>query len=111
MDEHENHDTQSHSHHGMGKKDNSQPGRMDHSPEKMDNPAVHNAHAGHTMPASRAASGDHSTHAGHGTDHSGHEQMFRVRFWWSLLLSIPVLLYSEMIQIWLGFTLPSFPFS
>lgn len=37
--------------------------------------------------------------------------MFRVRFWWSLLLSIPVLLYSEMIQMWLGFTPPAFPFS
>ena len=37
--------------------------------------------------------------------------MFRIRFWWSLLLSIPVLLYSEMIQMWLGFTAPAFPFS
>lgn len=54
---------------------------------------------------------NHSAHAGHGVDHSGHEQVFRTRFWWSLLLSIPVLLYSEMIQMWLGFTPPSFPFS
>jgi Cu2+-exporting ATPase len=37
--------------------------------------------------------------------------MFRTRFWWSLLLSIPVLLYSNMIQMWLGFTPPAFPFS
>ncbi|MCQ3937537.1 MAG: heavy metal translocating P-type ATPase [Chloroflexi bacterium] len=37
--------------------------------------------------------------------------MFRVRFWWSLLLSIPVLAYSEMIQMWLGFMPPMFPFS
>jgi Cu2+-exporting ATPase len=54
---------------------------------------------------------DHSAHAGHGADHSGHEQMFRIRFWWSLLLSIPVLLYSEMIQMWLGFMPPMFPFA
>ncbi|MEW6287040.1 MAG: copper-translocating P-type ATPase [Chloroflexota bacterium] len=54
---------------------------------------------------------DHSAHRGHGVDHTGHEQMFRVRFWWSLLLSIPVLLYSEMIQMWLGFMPPAFPFS
>jgi P-type Cu2+ transporter len=53
----------------------------------------------------------HSTHVGHGTDHSGHEKMFRVRFWWSLLLSIPVLVYSEMIQHWLGFMPPMFPFA
>jgi Cu2+-exporting ATPase len=67
----------------------------------------HSAHAGHNMPANM----DHSAHAGHGADHSGHEQMFRVRFWWSLLLSIPVLLYSEMIQMWLGFMPPMFPFA
>ena len=51
----------------------------------------------------------HQRHAAHGVDHSGHEQMFRTRFWWSLLLSIPVLLYSEPIQNWLGFSMPSFP--
>jgi len=32
----------------------------------------------------------HAAHAGHGTDHTGHEQMFRTRFWWSLLLTIPM---------------------
>ncbi len=35
--------------------------------------------------------------------------MFRNRFWVSLVLSIPVLLYSPMIQKWLGFTVPEFP--
>ncbi|MDL1910636.1 hypothetical protein FBQ81_08060 [Chloroflexi bacterium CFX6] len=69
-------------------------------------------HAGHAMPAGTATTKeDHSAHAGHGTDHTGHEGMFRVRFWWSLLLSIPVLVYSEMIQMWLGFTPPAIPFS
>jgi Cu2+-exporting ATPase len=47
-------------------------------------------------------------HAAH-TDHTGHEEMFRRRFWVSLLLSIPVLLYSHMIQEWLGFMMPAFP--
>ena len=51
----------------------------------------------------------HAAHEGHAADHTGHEQMFRVRFWWSLLLSIPVLLYSEMIQSWFRFSLPVFP--
>ncbi len=41
-------------------------------------------------------------------DHSGHEQMFRIRFWWSLVLSIPVLIYSPMIQELLNFTVPEF---
>ena len=35
--------------------------------------------------------------------------MFRDRFWLSLALSVPVLLCSEMIQDWLGFSLPTFP--
>lgn len=49
---------------------------------------------------------EHSS--GH-TDHSGHEQLFRQRFWVCLLLSIPVLVYSEMLQMWFGFTAPVFP--
>jgi Cu2+-exporting ATPase len=35
--------------------------------------------------------------------------MFRGRFWVSLALSVPVVLYSEMIQMWLGFNAPQFP--
>jgi len=53
--------------------------------------------------------GGHNGHGDHGADHTGHEQMFRTRFWWSLLLSVPVLLYSPAIQNWLGFSAPSFP--
>ncbi|MCB0114593.1 MAG: heavy metal translocating P-type ATPase, partial [Caldilineaceae bacterium] len=35
--------------------------------------------------------------------------MFRRKFWVSLILSTPVLLYSEMIQMWLEYTAPAFP--
>jgi len=35
--------------------------------------------------------------------------MFRTRFWWSLLLSFPVLFYSELIQRFLGYAAPTFP--
>jgi P-type Cu2+ transporter len=42
-------------------------------------------------------------------DHSGHEALFRRRFWVCLALSIPVLLYSPMLQEWLNFTMPDFP--
>jgi Cu2+-exporting ATPase len=41
--------------------------------------------------------------------HSNHETLFRNRFWVSLLLSIPVLLYSPTLQSWLGFAMPAFP--
>jgi Cu2+-exporting ATPase len=60
---------------------------------------------GHPLPDRAGAHGGHTAHV----DHTGHEAMFRRRFWVSLVLSIPVLLYSEMIQMWLGFTMPAFP--
>ncbi|OTF01879.1 copper-translocating P-type ATPase [Halorubrum sp. SD683] len=54
--------------------------------------------------------GSHKGHGeGHGGMHEGHEQMFRQRFFVSTVLSIPVLLYSEMLQEWLGFSAPTFP--
>ena len=56
--------------------------------------------------------GGHGGHgAGHGDGgmHAGHEEMFRRRFFVSLLLSIPVLLYSATLQEWLGFSVPTFP--
>ncbi|USZ72064.1 heavy metal translocating P-type ATPase [Natronosalvus halobius] len=57
--------------------------------------------------------GGHDDHGGgdhnHGGMHEGHEQMFRRRFFVSTLLSIPVLLYSETLQSWLGFSVLAFP--
>lgn len=50
---------------------------------------------------------DH-TNGEHGNN-SGHEQLFRRRFWICLVFSIPVLIYSSTIQGWLGFTAPVFP--
>lgn len=70
------------------------------------------AHAGEMHEAShRAATGHagHEAHAAHGVDHTGHELMFRNRFWVCLVLTIPVLLYSPMLQMWFGFTTPTFP--
>jgi Cu2+-exporting ATPase len=55
--------------------------------------------------SARTAGRHHVAH----TDHTGHEQMFRRRFWVCLVLSIPVLLYSPTLQEWLGFTMPAFP--
>lgn len=50
----------------------------------------------------------HST-GSHTVNHHGHEELFRRRFWGSLLLSMPVLLYSHEIQSWFGFRAPAFP--
>src|SRR5687768_3266371 len=51
----------------------------------------------------RSARGAHDKHAGHSVE------TFRARFWLSLLLSIPVVLFSEMVQDWFNFSMPSFP--
>src|SRR5688572_15108450 len=71
-----------------------------HTEMKVENSThdMHAAHAGRDMSQAGA-------HAGH-VDHSGHEDMFRRRFWISLLLSIPVLLYTPMLQMWFGFQMP-----
>lgn len=48
-------------------------------------------------------------HAGH-DKHEGHSpEMFKRKFWLTLVLTIPVLLYSETIQGLLGFSMPAFP--
>jgi len=44
-----------------------------------------------------------------GVDHTGHERLFQRKFWVSILLSIPVLAYSEPLQSWLSFSMPTFP--
>lgn len=54
-------------------------------------------------------------HDNHGTEdshdkHAGHSVgMFKDKFWLSFWLTVPVLVYSEMIQQWFKFTPPIFP--
>ena len=72
---------------------------------------AHAGHKGHDGAREHAASdahGGHQSHAGH-IDHTGHELVFRNRFWVCLLLTVPVLLYSHMLQMWFGFNTPAFP--
>jgi Cu2+-exporting ATPase len=84
MDDHQRHhnDTEDHQNHDGSDK------QQDH----------HGAHEQHDQGA-----------RGHHADHSGHEEMFRRRFWICLVLSIPVLIYSPTLQNWLGFSPPEFP--
>jgi len=83
--------------------DTSHAGHTDHDADHTGH-EMHGGHdAGHAVHA-----GHDAGHAGH-TDHTGHEQMFRQRFWANLLLTIPVLLFSPMLQRWLGFSMPEFP--
>src|SRR5690606_18541901 len=68
------------------------------------------AHHDHGEHAPHSHTGAHgSAHAGH-DHHAGHSvAMFRSKFWLTLLLSIPTVIWSEMIQQWFGYTAPRFP--
>lgn len=76
----------------------------------------HQDHAIHAASPDQPSHADHPDHAAHASperheahiDHSGHEQLFRQRFWMSLVLSIPVLAFSPAIQGWLHFSIPAF---
>src|SRR5829696_403373 len=65
-------------------------------------------HHGNAGPPGHGQYGQHGGHGAHG-GHGDHAAQFRDRFWLSLLLTVPVIAYSEMVQEWLGFTPPQFP--
>ena len=64
-----------------------------------DAPEHHDAHAHHGA----HGKGGHDKHAGHSPG------MFRDKFWLSLALTIPVVFWSEHIQMLLGYEAPVFP--
>jgi len=63
----------------------------------------HGAHADQADSADQADHGAHDKHAGHTPE------MFRDRFWFSLVLTLPILYFSEQVQQWLGYQAVSFP--
>lgn len=72
------------------------------------------------MASSHSHETDHARHTNAGHDHhhehhhddhgshAGHADIYQRRFIISLILSIPVVIYSHMVQEWLGFTPPDF---
>ena len=56
----------------------------------------HDQHADHS---------DHPEHSNH-MDHSGHVQKFRKLFWIMLIIAAPVIAFSEMFSMFLGYQLP-----
>jgi P-type Cu2+ transporter len=81
---------------------------------KSDDPG-HAGHA-HAAPASAHATHEghdkrahHGEHAGH-DKHAGHSvEMFRDKFWLTLLLTIPALIWGHMLQDVFGYRAPAFP--
>lgn len=77
--------------------------------------ASHSAHTKHNHESHACCTADSpDTHAGHAM-HDGHDKheghspdMFKKKFWLSLLLTIPVVLYSHTIMDLFGYTMPVF---
>ncbi len=74
----------------------------------------HRHHHGHSAETS-VELGDHDEHGAHGA-HGGHDKhaghsvaMFRDKFWISLLLTIPTLIWGHMLQRAFGYTPPAIP--
>lgn len=89
--QHENH---SHAHHHTSHDHTQHHAEASHAPT-------------HTQPMTHHSE-SHDAHAGHGAMHEGHLPLMRQRFWLSLVLTIPVILYSPAIQTWFNFTMPTF---
>jgi Cu2+-exporting ATPase len=80
-----------------------------HSPHQHDSPPSSDA-TGHADHAYDASGSDHS--AGGDDKHAGHSvEMFRQKFWGTLLLSIPTVIWAPMIQHWFGYEAPGGPVS
>src|SRR5512145_451874 len=64
-------------------------------------------HAGHPHAAHDQPGPDHAAHEqrGHGAHALHSRDAFRQRFWWTLLISIPIVVTSPMIMDWFGYEL------
>mgnify|MGYP003654819232 CR=1 FL=1 len=85
-------------------------GRAATVPPATSNRGGHEGHA--AAEASPATSGPAPGHSGHRSHdkHEGHSPaMFRDRFWLSLALTVPVVIWSAHIQELLGYRAPAFP--
>ena len=99
--------------------DNTEENDSTQEPHQSDHPRMNEnrrraAHVTHGSARTLDHGDEHREHGNRGMDHgggmhAGHERMFRRRFFVSLVLSIPVLLYSEGFQALVGFSVPAFP--
>jgi len=81
-----------------------------HHTEHPDHPG-HSEHPEFPQYPEPARHPDHSAHPAHPPSaHAGHgAELFRDRFWVSLALTIPTLVWSDLLQGWLGYAAPRFP--
>lgn len=99
LEQHKGHEPEDFGHHDHG--------RVDHrgvaDPKDLDSNRGANARGSH------GNRGGHSTHAGH-DKHAGHSPaMFRDRFWLSLALTVPTLIWGHMLPRVFGYNPPMIP--
>ena len=85
---------------------------MEHTQHDMNNMNDHRDHHDQNQISQKHSEANNGhAHGKHeaSVNHSGHEQMFRKRFFISTLISIPVLVFSSAIQGFLGYSLTAFP--
>jgi Cu2+-exporting ATPase len=86
------------------------------TPNRHADTGAHGDHGGHAAsdapadPHRSSVDGvGHGEHAAH-DKHAGHDpDVFRRQFWIVALLTIPVVIWSHEVQMWLGYTAPVFP--
>src|SRR5687767_11016634 len=72
---------------------------------KMMSADTHSGPPTHGSAPTEPAAHGHGRHGGH-DQHAGHDpEVFRRRFWVTLMVSLPVVLTSEMVMEWLGYEL------
>ncbi len=74
-----------------------------HEAQELDHGA--HDHSAHHDQSAHHGHGGHGGHDGHGD----HVAIFRRLFWWNLLLAIPVVAFSGMFAMVLGYELPAIP--
>ena len=79
------------------------------NPTHIDSPPSLEGRDGRRAPLGARQGHEHGNHGGRGAGHGKHAghhvEMFRRRFWWSLLLTVPVVLTSHMVMDWFGYDL------
>ena len=73
--------------------------------ERVSQPVAQSTSHSKMKPDAHAKHSDSSEHSNH-MDHSGHVQKFRKLFWIMLIIAAPVIAFSEMFSMFLGYQLP-----
>jgi Cu2+-exporting ATPase len=103
----------SHAHHGHHppppQEPTAEPGYPEHPEEAHSADSLRGSGLSPTHPPHHGH-GAHDEHAGGHDKHAGHSvEMFRSKFWISLLLTIPTVIWGHMLWDWVGGHPPAFP--